>query len=198
MPRRALDTVLRQATWRNILIVWGVLVVFNLVVMGPAYRRFEGFSGGAGAIDLLIVYRPEKAFDMIAAYGDQGRHYYATIALTLDTVFPILLAMAFGLALARIFRHAFSDEGVLHRALLVPVGAMVADFLENVGVVSMLLTYPRKLTVVALLTSSFSTVKWTAVAAQSILVVIGLIAWLINTRVRKTSDCSQNREADER
>lgn len=180
VPRRVLVTLLQWATWRNILILMGVFVVFNLVIMGPAYSRIEALSGGVGALDFLIVYRPEKAYDMIAAYGYDGRRYYATIALTLDTIFPLLSALTFGLVLARLFHRAFSREGVLHRALFVPVSAMMADLLENAGIVTMLLSYPKRLRAIALLTSSFSTVKWTAVAAESLLVVIGLIAWLID------------------
>jgi hypothetical protein len=128
------------------------------------------------ALDFLIVYRPEKAYEMIAAYGEQGRHYYATIAPTLDTIFPLLSGSAFILTIASVYRRAFSREGVLHRALLIPVGAMVADLLENVGIVTMLLNYPRELRTIALLTSSMSTVKWTAVTAEIVLVAIGLVA----------------------
>lgn len=180
IPRSALKAVLRWATWRNILILWGVFVAFNLLIIGPAYNRIAAFSEGVGAIDFLIVYRPEKVYDMMAAYGERGRRYYATVALTLDTLFPLLSAMTFGLTLARVFRRAFSREGVLHRALFVPLGAMAADLLENAGIVTMLLSYPKRLFAVALLTSSFSTVKWTAVATESLLVVVGLIAWLVN------------------
>jgi hypothetical protein len=180
VPQSILEAILKWASWRNILILWGIFVAFNLLVIGPAYGRIEALSGGVGAIDFLIVYRPEKAYDMIAAYGEQGRRYYATIALTLDTLFPLLSALTFGFTLARVFHRTFSREGVLHRALFVPFGAMVADLLENAAIVTMLLSYPRRSAAVALLASSFSTVKWTAVAAETLLVVIGLIAWLVN------------------
>lgn len=179
IPQPVLEMLFRLATWRNILILWGVLLLYNLIVLGPAYARIEAISGGVRALDFLIVYRPEKAYDMIAAYGEQGRRYYATIAPTLDTVFPLLSAAAFVLTIARVFRCAFTREGVLHRALFVPVGAMVADLLENAGIVTMLLNHPRELRGVALLTSSLSTVKWTAVAAETVLVVIGMAAWAV-------------------
>jgi hypothetical protein len=61
---------------------------------------------------------------------------------------------------------------------------MTADLLENAGIVTMLLSYPRKLPAVALLASAFSTVKWTAITAESVLVVVGAVAWLIQ-RVRR-------------
>ncbi len=180
VPQRVLDTILKWATWRTILALWVVFVALSLLVVGPAYGRIETLSGGVEALDSLIVYRPEKAFERVAAYGVEGRRYYATIALTLDTLFPLLMALTFGLTLARLYRRAFSQEGVLHRALFVPLGAMAADLLENAGIVTMLLSYPRQPLAVALLTSSFSTVKWTAVTAESLLLVIGLIAWLVD------------------
>jgi hypothetical protein len=194
IPQRVLETIFRWTTWRTILILWGVFVAFNLLVMGPAYRRVETFSGGVGAIDFLIVYRPEKVYGMIAAYGEVGRRYYAAITLTLDTIFPLLLAVTFGLTLARVYRREFSREGILHRALLVPVAAMIADLLENVGIATMLLSYPQRLRAVALLASSFSTVKWTAVAAESLLLVIGSVAWLVRVLRGKRSDRRDHRE----
>lgn len=178
------DTLVDLATGRRILLLLGILGVYNLAVIGPAYRRIETLSGGVGAIDFLIVYTPEKAYDMIAAYGRHGRQYYATIALTLDTVFPLLLALVFSLVLTYVFHRAYSREGVVQRAVLVPLAAMVSDLLENIGIATMLLTYPQRLPAVALMASAFSTVKWTAVLAEAILVVVGLISWAIQKGFR--------------
>lgn len=178
------DALINWATGRWILILLAVFAVCSLAIMGPAYRRIETFSGGIGALDFLIVYSPEQAYDMIAAYGHQGRQYYATIALTLDTVFPLASALLFGMVLTYVFHRGFARKGVLQRTLLVPPAALAADLLENLSIVTMLLTYPRELPPVALMASAFSTVKWTAIAAQGALVIIGLGAWLIRKGIR--------------
>jgi hypothetical protein len=162
-------------------------VVFSLAIIGPIYERIATLSSGVGALDLLIVYSPDKAYDMIAAYGQSGRRYYATIALTLDIMFPLLVAVTFGLILASLFHRAFSREGVLQRAVVVPVAGMLADLLENISIATMLLSYPKMLRAVALLASAFSTVKWTAVAAESVLVIIGLAALLMR-RARERAE----------
>ncbi len=172
------------AKGRRLLIALAVFAVYSVAIVAPAYRRVEAYSGGVGAIDFLIAYTPEQAYDMISAYGRQGRQYYAAIALTLDVLFPVGSALVFSLVLTYIFHRAFKDRGVLQRTLLVPPAAMVADLLENLTIATMLLSYPRKLPAVALAASAFSTVKWTAVAAQLALVVIGLIAWLIREAPR--------------
>lgn len=181
---RLSDILIRLTTGRRILISLAIFATYSVAVMRPAYRRIARLSGGVGAIDFLITYPPEQVYDMIAAYGQQGRKFYAAVALTLDVIFPLALAAVFGLTLTFLLRRGFSREGVLRRALLVPPAAMAADLLENLGIATLLLTYPRKLPAVALLASAFSTVKWTAVSAEVGLVVIGLGAWLIQGRGR--------------
>jgi len=178
------EDLIELATGQRILLTLAVFAVYSLAIMGPAYGRIETYSGGVGAIDFLIAYTPEQAYDMIAAYGPQGRQYYATIALTLDVLFPFGSAFVFSLILTHIFHRAFREKGVLQRTLLVPPAAMVADLLENVTIATMLLSYPRQLPPVALAASAFSTVKWTAVAAQLALVAIGLIVWVIREAPR--------------
>jgi hypothetical protein len=179
------DVLIGLATGRRILLLLAIFAVYSLGVMGPAYRRIEALSGGVRAIDFLIIYSPEKAYDMIGAYGQQGRQYYATIALTLDTIFPLALALVLSLVLAYVFHRAYSREGVLQRAVLVPPAAMAADLLENISIATMLLMYPRRLPAVALLASAFSTVKWTTVSAEAVLVVVGLISWAIQQGFRR-------------
>ncbi len=173
-----------MATGRRILILLAIFAVYSLAIMGPAYRRIERLSGGIGALDFLIAYTPEQAYSMITAYGHQGRQYYATIALTLDTIFPLASALLFGLVLTYVFHRGFARKSVLQRALLVPPAALAADILENLSIVTILLAYPQELPPVALMASAFSTVKWTAIAAQGALVVIGLVAWLIRKGIR--------------
>ncbi len=176
------DRLIEVTTGPRILVLLTLVAVYAIAVMGPAYRRIETLSEGPGPLDFLIVYTPEQAYERIAAYGHQGRQYYATIALTLDTIFPIASAALFSLMLAYVFHRAFRGGRLLQRALVVPPAAMLADFLENISIVTMLLAYPRRLDPLALLASAFSTVKWTAIAAQATLVVIGLVAWLIRRR----------------
>lgn len=169
----------RLATARNIIMLLVAFLIYNLALMQPMYARIETYSGGVGAIDMLFSYTPERAYEMITAYGEQGRRYYATIALTLDTVFPLLIALLLGLLLTYVLTRTYPPESAMHQLRYLPVGAMLADLLENAGIVTMLLSYPGSLFTVARLTSRFSTAKWLLVAGQSALLVVVLIRWLI-------------------
>ncbi len=54
-----------------------ILLILNLVFdililpLGQAMMKFD--AGGPGPIDLLFVYIPARAYEMVAAYGDYGR-----------------------------------------------------------------------------------------------------------------------------
>ena len=56
---------------------------------------------------------------------------------------------------------------VFSLAILGPMYDRIETLSGGVGA-TMLLSYPRKLPAVALLASAFSTVKWTAIAAESV------------------------------
>ncbi len=169
----------RLATVQNILLLLAVFLIYNLALMQPLYARIEDYSGGVGALDMRFSYTPEQAYRMIAAYGEEGRRYYATIALTLDTIFPLLVALLFGLAFTYLIERTRSPRSPLLRLRYLPLAAMLADLLENAGIVSMLLSYPDRLNALARLTSLFSTAKWLLVAGQSALFLALLIGWLI-------------------
>jgi len=86
------------------------------------------------------------------------------------------------LILASLFHRAFARVALLHRAVRVPMAALTADLLENLSIATLLFSYPRRLRAVAVLASAFSTVKWTAIADEAILVAIGLVAPLIQRK----------------
>jgi hypothetical protein len=57
-------TPIKLGTGRNTLILLVFLVVFNFAILGPMYAGIETLSGGVGAMDRLIVYSPDKAYNM--------------------------------------------------------------------------------------------------------------------------------------
>lgn len=59
------------------------------------------------------------------------------------------------------------------------MAALTADLLENLSIATLLFSYPRRLRAVAVLASAFSTVKGTAIAAEAVLVAIGLVALFV-------------------
>lgn len=156
-------------------IIFFLLFLFlsaNFIVIQAIYPKFQ-------TLDTLSSYTPEKAFELISSYGEQGRQYYAVIELTLDLVYPLVTALMFGLIIFYTFKRAFPDHNWLLYLSLTPYAALLADYLENICIVTMLLIHPRESAPLAQISNFFTIAKF-ALAPLQLLFVAGLIGWLFS------------------
>ncbi len=166
-----LNVLTKWATGKSILFLFVLLIVINIWVLPAIYPPFETF-------DLRSSYTADEAYNLIASYGEQGRQYYAVIELTLDLVYPIINALFFSLFTIYTFRRIFP----ISRLELLPVLGIVvmgADYLENICVVTMLLSYPQRMDPVAQAANLFTVTKFILSYAELILMAIGLIGLIV-------------------
>jgi hypothetical protein len=155
------------------------IALYALIAAGilpRAEKRIKADSGGVGPIDLRFSYTPEEVYEMIAAYGEQGRRFYAVIELTMDLIYPFVYATLLALLITSSFRRLLPRDHALQRAHVLPYGVMLADYLENVGVVTMLIRYPARYPLLARITSVFTSTKWIGFVLAAATALVGLIA----------------------
>jgi len=161
----------KLADGRIILILLFLFFLVNIVVVPWIYPTFQ-------TLDTLPSYTPQKAYELISSYGAGGRQSYAIIEATLDLAYPLITALLFSLAILYTFKRAFPGSTWAPYVSLAPFAVMLADYLENASVVTMLLNYPRELDGVAQLSNVFTVAKFWLAPLQ-LLFVVGLIGWLI-------------------
>lgn len=183
MLKRTLETLDRWATGRNILLLVGLYVAMVGAILPLAQARLQAASGGVGPLDLRLSYTPAEADAALRAYGDVGRHFYLLVELTLDVLYPVVYALFLSLTLTYCFRLVLPAEHGLLRVALLPLATMIVDYLENAGLVTLLVNYPRSLPAIAAVASVLTTVKWTLAIASLTAVVVGLAAVVVK-RVR--------------
>jgi hypothetical protein len=166
-----MEALSKLTTGRNILILLVLFLLANFVVIPAIYPKFE-------TLDTLSSYTPGKAYDLISSYGTQGRQSYAVIEVTLDLVYPFITALMFSLIILYTFKRAFPDQGWALKLSLTPFAVLLADYLENACVVTMLLSYPRELIAVAQISNVFTITKFVLTPFE-LLFIVGLIGWLI-------------------
>ena len=143
---------------------------------------------GVEKIDLQFTYSPGKLYEIMEAYGEQGRKAYAISHLTSDVLFPFVYAFLFGTAISYTFQRAFPSGSRAQRLNLVPIVLLMVDFLENIGLVILLLAYPARMMWLATLTGWSTALKWVLSGASVILPLIGLVVWIAgrpSVRIRK-------------
>jgi hypothetical protein len=138
-------------------------------------------------LDLMFFYTPAQAFEMMDRYGEAGRSVYLRIELTADIIYPIIYTLFYGLLLSWLFQRAFKADSQMQKWNAMPVGAWLFDMLENVGIVSMLMTYPSQSEIMAWLSMLFGSVKWAFFAITIVFMLVGLVRAALN-RFQKQAD----------
>lgn len=172
--------LLRIATRRHFLILLTVFIGINLLLLSPLspFTTLLAYSGGVGLLDVIFLYTPDTAYDVLTAYGAAGRDYYLSVLFPIDLVTPILMNLFLSLTITLVLRRAFPPDAPVHRLNLLPVVAMAADYLENGAIVALILAYPARLDGVAVAAAAFTAVKFIATFASALTLAFGLAAWL--------------------
>ena len=157
-----------------------LLLPINLLDFPGSVPYMRRVSGNA-YLDMQGFYTAARAYQLLDAFGPQGRRLQLLLSTTFDVVIP-LLAGAFGaVSITWSFRRAFGRPS---RLALVALGAAALDYLENAALIVLLTAYPRHLDVVAGAAGVFTALKGVAYGATILVVVFGLVAALVRTRRR--------------
>ena len=179
MANKLLDLLTKLATGKLVVVFILLVYVVNAFVLKAIYPSY--IYPGFETLDFQSSYSPERAYQLIDSYGEEGRQYYALIELTLDLIYPILNALMFSTLTIYLFRRIFPPDSFWQKLPLLGPIVMIVDYLENAGIVTMLLSYPRRLDVVAQAANVFTVAKFSLSYLEMILIVIGLLGWLGKT-----------------
>lgn len=171
MFKKLMEAHTKLANGKVILFLLILFLLANFVVIQAIYPKFQ-------TLDTLPSYTPDKAFQLISSYGEQGRQYYAVIEVTLDLVYPFVSALMFSLAAFYIFKRAFPNHNWPLYLSFAPYTVLLVDYLENICIVTMLLIYPREPVLLAQISNFFTITKF-FLAPLQLLFIVGLIAWLL-------------------
>ncbi len=152
----------KYASARLALILLGVVVAFNVFIM----PRLVG-DEKVVPIDLQFAYTPKQAYALIDTYSDETRSTYARGEMTFDVAYPIVYTLFMSVTLMLLYPNKW-------KIAWLPYVVFGADMLENTGIIVMLWSYPTQLTLIAWITSIFSTIKWTLVLVVLLFIFVGL------------------------
>ena len=120
-------------------------------------------------LDLYLSYDVETVYSNYVAIGEDGRHINLYSILILDTIYPILYTSLILGAFVKLYsrQHAF--------IFMIPVLAFFLDISENLQLAYMNLTFMNLNAFQVMVASTCTSLKWIAVSAMILLLLIGLI-----------------------
>jgi hypothetical protein len=124
-------------------------------------------------LDMQGFYTAARAYQLLDAFGPEGRRLQLRLATTFDALFPATLGAFGAVTITWSFRRAFGRPSRL--ALLALVAATL-DYLENLAIIIIVTEYPRRLDYMAQAAGVFTALKGVAYLATSVVLLVGLIA----------------------
>jgi hypothetical protein len=147
-----------------------------LIMLFYSIPRVLEHSGGMKILDLMPTgYNTEYAQKLFETLGETGREIYLFQQIPLDMIYPGLFAVSFSLLLAFLFKKAFPVTSKIQNLAIVPIFAGLFDYLENIGIIIILTSYPDFYAWVVSVTNIFSISKSLLTTLVFVLIIISLV-----------------------
>ena len=172
MKTKLLAIFEKWANWRSILALFALQMLFNLVIM-PGISSSN--TNDLPILDLHFWYTPQRAYEIIGAYPSELLRSAAIGRLTVDMVYPLVYGFLISFLLIVTFRRAFPKSNFADLAVFIPLGGVLGDYLENISLSTMYLSYPTELIPLAWMASVFTATKWTLIGTGFVLVLVGAV-----------------------
>lgn len=173
----------KYSTGKNIVIFLLIQFILQAILIYLAYE-FKNYSTGLQILDLKVGYDAQYAKELLAAAGGKGRELYLYRFIPLDTVFPIVYSIAYSSLLTYLFKKGFSAQNRIHKLAIAPFFIGICDYIENLGILAMLLAYPDFSYNLATFIGIFSFSKHILTIATIVLLLGGIARLLIRTNLK--------------
>lgn len=138
--------------------------------------KVMSFSGGMKLLDMMPTgYNAEYVNSLLNTLGEKGRHAYLYSQMPVDLIYPFFFGIGYCLILAYLLNKLGKLNNYLYYLCLLPLFAGLFDYLENIGIITMLKSYPGNSILLTQITNVFSVLK----SSFSIISFITLIIFLL-------------------
>lgn len=182
---RVSDFFWRIAGWKSFTVAFIFYAVMGFYVMPHGAAQIQELAGKKVQIfDLQFSYTPEKAREILAEYTPEARAQSAWFSAVADSIYPFVYTFLYIILTAWVFKSGSRHGVVINHLHLLPFSTFFIDFFENAGIINLMHKYPNFTDSEVLIASFFTSLKWTLVAAQT-LVLLGGIVLLISDKLKK-------------
>lgn len=162
--------------------VLGLFILTNVVyviMLAFTIPKTMAFSKEMKLLDMMPTgYDFKYVNELFSALGESGRETYLTNQIPVDMIYPLLFGISYCL-LAAYFLKKLSklDKPYIYLCFL-PIITGVSDYCENIGIITMLNSYPDITAAAATITNMFSIIKSTSTSIFFIALFIIFIMYL--------------------
>jgi len=176
------DRIVAITSRRTMLVALAGLLVTGFLVNGRPFgiEELKAITGGVGVLDMEVLYTPDQAHAFLAVMGEAGRAFYLTRIAPLDLLVPFFYALFLSTAITWFLHKWLPAESMWHRLNLVPVIGGLCDYLENLGIIAMILAWPANLPDIASFTMAATLLKFSLSILAGLIVLGAILGWVMS------------------
>jgi len=179
---RLIKFIEKYSSGRNVLIFFSLSTSIYLVMLTITIPQIMAITGGLKILDMMPTgYTPKYVNELMSTLGENGRHLYRYHQIPLDMAYPLLFAISNTLTIAYLLKKAKIFETKLFYLCFIPILAGIMDYSENIGIITILKSYPNNIDLQSHVTNVFSILK----SMSTIIYFVVLLVLLYVLAVRR-------------
>ena len=161
-----------------------LVVIFNVVKLPDFIAGQLGYSGAQPmfAIDLQFNYSPAWVYTVLGDYGEQGRAAYVYLSGVFDFIFPLIYTLFLATTLSAILSRLLPGGSNWQKLSLFGLLPGIMDWLENIGILSLIFNYPHQLPWLVNITNIFTMAKYLFVLSNLLIIISGGVILLLRRK----------------
>jgi len=172
----------------SLFILTNLVYVFMLMVTIPKVMEF---ADGMKLLDMMPGgYDIEYVNNLFNALGEKGRHTYLYNQIPADMFYPGLFAITYCLLFTYFLKKTKRQESSFFYFSFLPIIAGISDYVENIGIITMLKQYPDYSDETVAITNTFSMLKSTTTAffffALLVTLIIVFVSYILKDKKIKS------------
>lgn len=169
------------------------LLLFNVVMLPEQLAKLLGYNGPQRLflLDITFGYTPDWVYSVLTAYGANGRAAYIVMSLIFDFAFPVIYSLFLATTLNATLSRLLAAQSVWRKLVFVALLTGLADCLENLAVLGLLLSYPQKLDWLAA-TANFFTIAKDSLLGLTVLILLVALGILLYRKLTGKNRVSVN------
>lgn len=180
------ELIRRNIGGKKVLLLFILTNIIYSIMLIITIPKVMNFSGGMKLLDMIPTgYNAEYVNSLLNTLGEPGRHAYLFNQIPVDMLYPFLVGTSYSLVLAYFLNKLGKLNGYYFYLCLIPLFSGLFDYFENIGIITMLKSYPDNSIILTQITSIFSVLKSSFTSIYFIILLILLIVFGIRKLSQK-------------
>ena len=149
------------------------LIMLWLIDFSPiGVAGLKKVTGGVGILDYETRYTADFAYAWLESMTEDGRLFHLKKIMPLDIIYPPSLAFFMFSWLFLLIKRNEGFGGIAEKSLILPFIYLFLDYIENIGITAMLVSFPNRIDAVSVATGMVTSIKKTVILVIMILFLI--------------------------